>query len=66
MKKKYNKWLFKKYGKTGVPKILRWIPLYSPTLFYQYVYESIPKRTREELDRFMESEVCGHGTVSQS
>ena len=49
IKERYNKWLFVKYGKTGVPGILRRDALYSPSLFYGYVYDSLSDKVKKEV-----------------
>lgn len=42
LKKKYNRFLFKKYGFDagvffdGIPKVYKWIPLWSPSLYRYY------------------------------
>lgn len=43
----YNRWLFKKYGFDtgvffdGVPKVYKWIPLWSPSLYRYYEGQKI-------------------------
>lgn len=45
MKRKYNKWLYKKYGcnMENVPMIFKIIPLFSPSIYMANVGEELKK-----------------------
>lgn len=60
IKKKYNKWLFNKYGfKRGstfqkIPTILLLRPLFSPSLYGYYEAEEMMKALQEGLNKKVE------------
>lgn len=61
LKRKYNKWLFKKYGANvglffeKIPTIYKLCPLWSPSMYYSALGETIVDWFRGGLEKGMKS-----------